>query len=253
MAQQTQLSRVVPAYRRFLAEFPDPAACASAPVGDVLRAWQGLGYNLRARNLHRAAVVIVRDHRGRVPSEPDELLALPGVGEYTARAVSAFAFGSDVGVLDTNAGRVVSRAVSGRALGRREAQDLVDAMVPPGGGWAFGQALLDLGALVCTSLAPRCGRCPIRRRCRWAARGGALPDPARGSAGVSVGQPRFEGSDRQGRGRLLDALRRAPVATGQLAAAAGWPDDPARARRIAAAMVAEGIAVRGRSGALRLP
>jgi A/G-specific adenine glycosylase len=253
MAQQTQLSRVVPAYRRFLAEFPDSAACASAPVGDVLRAWQGLGYNRRARNLHRAAVVIVRDHGGRVPSEPDELLALPGVGRYTARAVAAFAFGADVGVLDTNAGRVVSRAVAGRPLGRREAQDLVDAMVPPGGGWGFGQALLDLGALVCVSSAPRCGGCPIRRRCRWAARGGTLPDPARGSAGVSVRQPRFEGSDRQGRGRLLDALRGAPVATGRLPAAAGWPDDPARARRIADAMVAEGMAVRDRSGTLRLP
>jgi A/G-specific adenine glycosylase len=253
MTQQTQVSRVVPAYRRFLTEFPTPAACASASVGDVLRAWRGLGYNRRATSLHRAAGAIVRDHGGRVPVDLASLLTLPGVGAYTARAVRAFAFGADVGVVDTNAGRVLSRAVAGRPVRFREAQELVDAMVPVGHGWQFGQALLDLGALVCLSTAPRCHQCPLRRRCRWARAGRPPPDPARGSAGVSVAASRFEGSDRQGRGRLVDALRHGPVGSGGLAAAAGWPDDPRRARRIAGALVAEGMAVRGSDGTIRLP
>jgi A/G-specific adenine glycosylase len=253
MAQQTQVSRVVPAYRRFLAEFPTPAACASASLGDVLRAWRGLGYNRRAAGLHRAAGVMVRDHHGCVPSGLSELLALPGVGAYTARAVLVFAFGADVGVVDTNAGRVLSRAVAGRPVDAREAQELVDAMVPPGRGWGFGQALLDLGALVCVSAAPRCAECPIRRRCRWAATGHGRPDPARGSAGVSTPQSRFQGSDRQGRGRLLDALRTRSLPPPALAAAAGWPDDPARAGRVAGALVTEGLVVRRADGRLHLP
>ncbi len=253
MTQQTQVARVVPVYRRFLALFPTPVACASAPLGEVLRAWQGLGYNRRARNLHHAARVIVSDHGGRVPAGLPELLALPGVGAYTARAVMAFAFEADVGVVDTNAGRILSRAVAGRPVGAREAQDLVDAMVPAGRGWHFGQALLDLGALVCVSSAPRCHECPLRRRCRWATAGRRLPDPALGSAGVSVRQGRFDGSDRQGRGRLLDGLRAGPVPPDRLAAAAGWPDDPGRAGRIADALVGEGLAVRDAGGTLRLP
>ncbi len=253
MTQQTPVARVVPAYLSFLPAFPTPAACASAPLGEVLRAWQGLGYNRRARNLHRAAGLMVNDHGGRVPGGLDDLLALPGVGAYTARAVLAFAFGADVGVVDTNAGRVLSRAVAGRPVGSRQAQDLVDAMVPAGHGWQFGQALLDLGALVCVSSAPRCPLCPVRRRCRWASTGHRSPDPARGSAGVSVRQARFDGSDRQGRGRLLDALRAGTVPSDGLATAAGWPDDPGRAGRIAEALVIEGLAVRGGDGGLCLP
>ncbi len=163
MAQQTQLARVVPAYHRFLAAFPSPAACAAAPLGDVLRAWEGMGYNRRARDLQRAAAAVVADHGGRLPDDLDGLLALPGVGPYTARAVLAFAFGRDVGVVDTNAGRILSRAAAGRRLAPAEAQATVDAMVPPGEGWAFGQALLDLGATVCTSRAPACTTCPDRK------------------------------------------------------------------------------------------
>jgi A/G-specific adenine glycosylase len=253
LAQQTQLSRVVPAYHRVLAAFPDPSTCAAAPLGDVLRAWEGMGYNRRAKNLHGAAQAIVADHDGAVPDDLDSLLALPGVGPYTARAVLAFAFGHDVGVIDTNAGRVIARGVAGRPVGATEAQATVDAMVPPGGGWAFGQALLDLGATVCTARNPVCGSCPVRRRCRWWAAGLADPDPARGSAGVSVVQARFAGSERQGRGRLVAALRSGPVAGDGVAAAAGWPDDPARASQVADRLVAEGLAVRDRVGTLRLP
>jgi A/G-specific adenine glycosylase len=253
LAQQTQLSRVVPAYYRFLAAFPTPAACAGAPLGDVLRAWEGMGYNRRAKHLHAAACDVVADHGGVVPDDLVGLLALPGVGPYTARAVLAFAFDRDVGVVDTNAGRVIARSVAGRTVRPAEAQALVDTMVPPGRGWSFGQALLDLGATVCTSRAPDCVTCPVRRRCRWATTGRTAPDPARGSAGVSVAQPRFAGSDREGRGRLMSALRAGPVPGGELAVAAGWPDDPARAERVAGALVAEGLADRGPSGVLQLP
>jgi A/G-specific adenine glycosylase len=253
LAQQTQLSRVVPAYHRFLAAFPTVSTCAAAPLGDVLRAWEGMGYNRRARNLHLAAAAVVERHDGQVPDDLAALLALPGVGPYTARAVLAFAFGRDVGVVDTNAGRVLSRAVEGRSLRPLEAQAVVDAMVPPGRGWSFGQALLDLGATVCTSRAPSCGDCPVRRRCRWAALGRPTPDPAKGSAGVSTSQARFDGSDRQGRGRLVASLRSEPVSPDGLAAAAGWPGDPDRARRVADTLVAEGLAVRDPTGTLRLP
>ncbi len=253
MTQQTQVSRVVPIYHRFLRQFPSPSACAAAPLGAVLRAWAGLGYNRRAANLHRAASVVVAEHGGVVPGDLGALLRLPGVGSYTARAVLAFAFEEDVGVVDTNAGRVLSRAVAGGTIRTREAQSLVDAMVPAGGGWEFGQALLDLGATVCTAGPPRCELCPIRRRCRWAARRRRLPDPASGSAGVSTGQSVFHGSDRQGRGRLIDALRLGEVGPDDLASAAGWPDDPDRACRIASRLVEEGLALRDPSGALRLP
>ena len=253
MAQQTQLSRVVPAYRRFLRRFPTPHSCASVPAGEVLRSWQGLGYNRRARNLHRAAAAIVGEHSGRVPSGLPELLALPGVGAYTARAVMAFAFEVDVGVVDTNAGRVLSRAVAGRSLRGAEAQGLVDTMVPAGRGWTFGQALLDLGASVCVAGTPRCGECPIRLRCRWAARGRSGPDPARGSSGVSTPQGRFDGSDRQGRGRLVDMLRKGPLRCDQVADAAGWPDAPGRVGRVVDALVDEGMIIRDPERTLRLP
>jgi A/G-specific adenine glycosylase len=253
LAQQTQLSRVVPAYHRFLELFPDPPACASAPLGDVLIAWEGMGYNRRARNLHRAASIVVAEHGGAVPDDLDALLALPGVGPYTARAVLAFAFERDVGVIDTNAGRILSRAASGSRLMPAAAQALVDVMVPAGRGWSFGQALLDLGASVCTARAPDCPACPLRCRCAWSRAGRPDPDPASGSAGVSVAQSRFAGSDRQGRGRLVAALRRGPLPADALAAAAGWPDDTDRADRIADGLVSEGLIVRNGTGTMRLP
>jgi A/G-specific adenine glycosylase len=253
LAQQTQLARVVPAYHRFLEAFPTPAACAASPLGDVLRAWAGMGYNRRARNLHAAARVVVDRHGGNVPDDLDSLLDLPGVGPYTARAVLAFAFERDVGVVDTNAGRVIARALAGRPVRPAEAQGLVDTMVPPGRGWTFGQALLDLGAMVCTARSPACPACPLRRRCRWTLAGRPDPDPARGSAGVSVAQSRFAGSDRQGRGRLVTALRAGPVGAGGLAAAAGWADDPGRAERVLRGLEAEGLVVRDDDGTARLP
>lgn len=242
MLQQTQVARVLGPYRAFLDRFPTPAACAAASPGEVVRAWAGLGYNRRALHLHRAAVACVARHGGEVPVTLAELRALPGVGAYTARAVLAFAHEVAVGVVDTNVARVLARAVAGRALRPAEAQGLADRLVPPRRAWRHNQAMLDLGAHHCTARAPACATCPLRRRCRWHVGGCAAPDPAVGSAGTSRPQPAFAGSDRQGRGRLVSALRRAPVPVGALASAAGWPDDPARARRAAEGLVADGLA-----------
>jgi A/G-specific adenine glycosylase len=241
--QQTQVARVAERWPRLLERFPDPAACAAAPVAEVVRAWAGLGYNRRAVNLHRAAVQVVERHGGRMPGSLADLLALPGVGPYTARAVLAFAFEADVGVLDVNASRVLSRL-----HGAPVDQATADGLVPPGRGWAWNQAVLDLGATVCTPV-PDCAACPLAARgCRWASEGRAEPDPWVRSRP----QSRFEGSDRQGRGALVDALRTGAVADDALAAVMGWPDDPARAARVAAGVVADGLAVRTRAG-LRLP
>jgi A/G-specific adenine glycosylase len=253
MLQQTQVARVVPRYEAFLGSFPTPGACAAGSVGDVVTHWAGLGYNRRAVNLHRTATLVVAEHGGRLPDDLDRLLRLPGIGPYTARAVLAFAWERDVGVVDTNAGRVLAR-VTGRALTGGEVQERADAAVPAGHGWAWNQAVLDLGATVCTSRSPRCGDCPLAPRCSWRRAGNIEPDPARGSAGTSAGQSTFEGSDRQGRGRLVEALRRQDrIAPDDLAAAAGWPDDPIRTAEAVASLLTDGLAVERPDGSLTLP
>jgi A/G-specific adenine glycosylase len=240
MAQQTQVARVAERWRPFLDRFPTAAALAAEPVAEVLRWWSGLGYNRRARDLHRCAQTVVERHGGRMPDSLDDLLALPGVGPYTARAVLAFAFEHDHGVVDTNTARVLARW-TGHALRAVEAQARADAEVPPGQAWAWNQALLDLGATVCRRREPRCGACPVAGGCGWAQAGRAEPDPADGSAGVSGGQSRFAGSDRQGRGRLVEALRHGDVPSEDLATVMGWPDDAGRAARVAASLVADGL------------
>ncbi len=252
MLQQTQVERVVPRYHAFLARFPTPAVCAAAPVAAVVDAWEGLGYNRRALYLHRAAVALVDRHGGDLPDELDALLALPGVGPYTARAVLAFAFGRDHGVVDTNAARFLARAVAGHRLTAPEAQELADRQVPLGHGWRWNQAVLDLGATVCVKRQPRCGVCPIAGECAWARAGWPEPDPAVRSAGTSGRQSRFDGSDRQGRGRLVQALRTGPVEVARLPDVAGWPDDPGRAQRVADGLVADGLAEYA-DGVLALP
>jgi A/G-specific adenine glycosylase len=238
MLQQTQVARVVPRYTVFLERFPTAAAAAASPVAEVVRAWAGLGYNRRAVNLHRAAVAVVDRHGGVVPGTLAELVALPGVGPYTARAVLAFAYEVDVGVVEVNTRRVLARAVAGRPLAALEAQALADSLVPPGDGWAWNQAMVDLGATVCTRTSPSCHRCPLAASCAWA--GSGAPDPA----GPAARQSRFAGSDRQGRGRLVAALLLGRVALTDVGEAAGWPDEPDRAMRVAADLVAEGLAVR---------
>lgn len=253
MLQQTQVARVRPRYEEFCERWPTAAACAAAPLGQIVTAWAGLGYNRRAVNLHRCAATVVREHGGSLPIDLGELLALPGIGPYTARAVLVFAHERDgIGVLDTNAARVLARW-NGEALGRAEAQAAADHAVPVGRGWAWNQAMLDLGATVCRSRHPECGACPVAAGCAWRVAGAPEPDPAVGSAGVSRGQSRFEGSDRQGRGRLVDALRAGPVAAGVLAETMGWPDEPGRARRVAAALVTDGLASVDAEGTYHLP
>jgi len=253
MLQQTQVDRVVPYYERFVAAFPEPADCARAGSAAVVRLWSGLGYNRRALNLHRAASSIVADHGGAVPPDDAALRALAGVGPYTARAVRSFAFAQDVAAVDTNAVRVLARGVANAPLTLGAAMQLGDRLVASGTSWEFNQAMFDLGATVCTATVPACARCPLRRLCAWRREGADAPDPWRASS-VARSQSAFTGSDRQGRGRLLDVLRRGGVPRAGLAAACGWPRDPARAERVAGSLVAEGFARwSGRqSGTLRL-
>jgi A/G-specific adenine glycosylase len=243
MAQQTQVARVAERWAPFLERFPTPSATAAAPVAAVLRAWTGLGYNRRALSLHACATAVVDRHGGRLPDTLPELLALPGIGPYTARAVLAFAFERDAAIVDTNTARVLARWV-GHRLTPSAVQTAADAALAPGQPWAWNQALLDLGAKVCTRRTPRCEVCPVRHACAWKASGLLAPDPADGSAGVAGGQPRFAGSDREGRGRLVEVLRQGPVAAAELATVMGWPDDPHRAARVAETVVADGLAVR---------
>lgn len=248
MLQQTQVARVEPRYHRFLERFATPSVCAAQPVSAVIEEWAGLGYNRRAVNLHRATTVMVDQHGGRVPERLEDLLALPGVGPYTARAVLVFAHERDVGVVDTNVGRLLARW-SGRSLRPAEAQRLADALVPDGAGWRWNQALFDLGAGVCRARNPDCAACPVSAWCSWR---GIGDDPASGSAATGSRQSRFDGSDRQGRGRLVDALRSGTVARGDLASVMGWPGDEERAARVAATLQADGLAML-EDGTWRLP
>lgn len=243
MLQQTQVARVLPKWAAFMDEFPTTTVCARAPLGDVLRMWQGLGYPRRARNLHAAASAIER--LGAFPDTLEGLLALPGVGAYTARAVLAFAFEVDAAVVDTNVARVLAR-FAGRRLTPKEAQAAADAGLPSGEAWAWNQCLMELGSLVCRP-QPACAECPLRRRCTWK---GIGPDPAVGSAGVSRAQAPFEGSDRQARGRLLRAAATGAVRGGDAATVMGVPRE--RAERLVASLVADGLLV-AESGRLRLP
>jgi A/G-specific adenine glycosylase len=244
MLQQTQVARVIPKWHAFLEEFPTTAACAAAPLGDVLRQWQGLGYPRRARNLHAAAIAV--EHGGEFPSTLEGLLALPGVGAYTARAVLAFAYEADAAVVDTNIARVYAR-VLGRRLTAREVQAVADEALPMGQAWEFNQCVMDLGAVLCRPQSPSCGECPLRSMCAWH---GEFDDPAVGSAGVSRTQAPFEGSDRQARGRLMKALGDAQLARTAAPAVMRCTED--RARRLTENLVAEGL-VRLDGEWLRLP
>jgi A/G-specific adenine glycosylase len=241
MLQQTQVDRVIAYYRAFLEAFPRASDCARATSGDVVRIWSGLGYNRRALNLHRAAMAITADRGGVMPADEQALRALPGIGPYTARAVLSFAFEADVATVDTNVVRVLARAVAGAGLSLRQAQALADRLLPAGQSWAFNQTMFDLGATVCTATRPACGECPLRHQCRWRRQGFAAPDPWRASPSVRP-QSTFAGSDRQGRGRLIQALRQGAVPRAMVATACGWPDDGPRVERITAALVQEGFA-----------
>ncbi|MDQ0895600.1 A/G-specific adenine glycosylase [Agromyces ramosus] len=243
MLQQTQVARVVPRWEAWIRRWPTPSALAAEPPSEAVRAWDRLGYPRRALWLHRAAVEIVERHGGEVPADLDALLALQGVGPYTARAVAAFAFGARHPVVDTNTRRVIARAVAGqgepgppstaRDLGAMAAllpHDDVEAR-------AFNAAAMELGATVCTARTPQCDDCPIAGACAWRAAGYPPYDGARKAT-----QARFEGSDRQVRGLVMRELRGAhrPVMRAELAAL--WAD-AAQLDRAVAGLVADGLAV----------
>jgi len=249
MLQQTQAARVVPVFEAFVDRFPTVSSCARAGAGQVVVAWGGLGYNRRAVALHGAAVAVMERFGGVVPDDLGALRSLPGVGPYTARAVLAFAFEADVAVVDVNVSRVLARAVAGDCLAPAAAQSLADSLVPRGHSWAWNQAVMEIGATHCAPRVPRCGACPLRARCRWVVAGRTDPDPGRRRSR----QPAFAGSDRQGRGRLVAALRSGPVDREQVPAACGWPDDPDRARKVADGVVADGLSRRLPDGTLVLP
>src|SRR3954451_4257951 len=205
MLQQTPVARVVPVYDAWLQRWPTPAALAADEPGEAVRMWGRLGYPRRALRLHEAATVVVERHAGELPSTLPELLALPGVGDYTTRAVAAFAHRQRHPVVDTNVRRVIARAVEGvadAAVTRRDLQ-LVEALLPadPEAAATASVALMELGAVVCTARAPHCSNCPVAGTCVWLARGRpALDAPVR--------RPQaYAGTDRQVRGRLLAVLR----------------------------------------------
>lgn len=225
MLQQTQAPRVVPAYLAFLERFPTVASLAAASLRDVVAAWKGLGYNRRAVWLSEAARSIVREHDGRVPSDPAALRRLPGVGPYTAAAVASFGFGDAVAVVDTNVRRVVARVhlgLDGHHVPARQVSALAQAWLDPAEPAAWNQALMDLGRAVCRP-RPRCEVCPLASTCRFRTSGARTrPAPRR--------QGPFEGSTRQVRGAVVDVLRRHPSITlGRLAAETGFAAGRVRA------------------------
>jgi A/G-specific adenine glycosylase len=253
MLQQTPVSRVLPAYVSWLARWPAPAALAAAAPADAVREWGRLGYPRRAIRLHAAARVITEQHGGAVPDSLGDLLALPGVGPYTAAAVASFAFGQRHPVLDTNVRRVLARLVRGSqrpppsptAMEVRLAESLLPA--EPGLAPRWSVAVMELGALICTADRPRCPECPVASTCAWHKAGQPADDPAQ--ARRTQG---YEGTDRQCRGRLLAVLRDAagPVPAARLDAA--WPDESQRARSLAS-LVADGLAEALPGGHYALP
>ncbi len=237
MLQQTQVTRVASKYIEFLERWPSPQALTQSRASDLLKLWQGLGYPRRARNLYDSAHQIVEIHNGNVPSSLEDLLLLPGVGPYTARAVLVFAFELPVGVLDTNVGRLLARW-SGRSLEPKEAQRMADKLVDPNRPWLWNQGLFDLAAVRCSKRNPECSGCPVREWCSWR---GIGDDPAVGSAAVSTTQTKFQGSDRQARGRLLKALTNGPVHSSKAAAIMDLQDDVVRASRLIGDLQNEGL------------
>lgn len=252
MLQQTPVDRVLPLWTAWLERWPTPTSLAEAPVADVLRAWGRLGYPRRAQRLHATAVVLRDQHDGAVPEDHQALLALPGVGEYTAAAVLAFAFGRRSLVLDTNVRRVVARTVGGAAeptasISAPE-RALAEALWPADDARSarWSAAVMEFGALVCTARSPGCLACPIQEHCTWVALG--QPVPTTGSRR----QPKYDGSDRQARGHLLAALRDSSEPVSARALARTWPDADQR-RRALTSLLADGLIVRSGRGRFALP
>jgi A/G-specific adenine glycosylase len=234
MLQQTQVARVLPYYEAWLGRFPDVAALADAPAADVLRLWSGLGYNRRALALQAACAAVVRDGW---PSDVEGLMALPGVGPYTAAAVASFAFGVEAAAVDTNVRRVIER-LDRRSRRPPELARRAQALVPDGRAADWNQAMMELGATVCAGRSPACDACPAAS-CRSRGRPDTAPTARRASERV-----RFEDTDRYVRGRVVAAL----VAREDLPG--GF--EPKRLERALAGLARDGLVVR-EGGAVRLP
>lgn len=251
MLQQTPVSRVLPIWTEWVRRWPSPSATAAASAADVLRAWGKLGYPRRAMRLYECATIIARDHADEVPDDVETLLALPGVGEYTARAVACFAYDKPLPVVDTNVRRVVARAVHGRAQPGNPSttRDLADvtALLPDDlRAPRFSAALMELGALVCTARSPHCEICPLPD-CAWRSAGQPATEVAvRRTQG-------YEGTDRQARGRLLDVVRtkHAPVTRAELDRA--WPADPGQRDRALDSLLVDGLLTQTADGLFALP
>jgi A/G-specific adenine glycosylase len=252
MLQQTPVARVLPVWETWLATWPTPADLVDAGPGEAVRAWGRLGYPRRALRLHAAAVAIVERHNGEVPDDHEALLALPGVGEYTAAAVASFAFGQRHPVLDTNVRRVFARVAGGTehpgtSVTRTE-RDLATRLLPehPPEAATWAVAVMELGALVCTAARPRCEACPVEELCRWRQAGHPAHDgpPRRGQS--------WAGTDRQCRGRLLEVLRSDPGPVHRSRLDAVWHDEAQRSRCLES-LVADGLAVRVSEDVLALP
>jgi A/G-specific adenine glycosylase len=252
MLQQTPVVRVLPIYRQWLQCWPTAVELAAASPGDVLRMWGKLGYPRRALRLHECARVIVDQHGGEVPADLDALLALPGVGAYTARAVLAFAYRKRAAVVDTNIRRVLTRTQTGKGqpgpVSTTRDLLLMESVLPAGDERAalFSAGIMELGAVTCTSASPACDRCPVRVSCAWRLAGSPAYD------GPVAPKQRFAGTDRQVRGLLLDVLRadRAPVTRDQLDLA--WPLTGQRDRALAG-LISDGLIELGADGRFALP
>ncbi|WP_269759940.1 A/G-specific adenine glycosylase [Ornithinimicrobium faecis] len=252
MLQQTPVARVEPVWREWLARWPEPADLAAETPGEALRAWGRLGYPRRALRLHACALTLTQEHDGIVPADLGALLALPGVGTYTAAAVGAFAFGIRSAVVDTNVRRVQARAVTGEALPAQSLtaveMRLAERLLPtdPDIASRWNIAVMELGALVCTARSPDCERCPIRDACAWVAAGSPpyAGPPRRGQA--------WAGTDRQCRGRVVGALREAPGSLAVEELRALWPDAEQFARSLQG-LLDDGLVERIGSGHIQLP
>jgi A/G-specific adenine glycosylase len=252
MLQQTPVARVLSVHAAWLDRWPTPAALAAEPAGEAVRMWGRLGYPRRALRLHAAARAIVERHGGEVPESYDDLLALPGVGDYTAAAIASFAFGRRHVVLDTNVRRVIARAVSGLELPSpavtRAERAVATALLPddPATAATWAVATMELGALVCTARQPSCDACPIATVCEWRAAGFPAYDrpPRRGQA--------WAGTDRQCRGRIMALARETDGSVGIERIVAAWPEAEQRERCLAS-LAADGLLTQVTPGRWALP
>ena len=242
MLQQTPVSRVIPAWQAWCERWPTPRALAQASLGEVLTQWGKLGYPRRARNLHQTATRIDTECGGEVPSDVETLESLPGIGTYTARAIACFAFGTPVPVVDTNVKRVVARAEEGTADGGHwnaahglTTVDAVSATENPSDYCTTQKALMELGAVVCTSRSPRCDQCPLVAQCSWRHAGYPVSE-----AHLPRRQARYEGSDRQARGVLLERFRAHPEPIAVDDAIGLW-SPRAQARRALQSLISDGL------------